>query len=212
MSDLEERIARFENMAQADPDNDMAHFSLANAYLQAERFAEAATSFQRCLELNADMSKAYQLAGEAMIKAGWTDQAARTLEAGYRVAAGKGDLMPKNAIVELLASIGREPPELPAEVEDRARQAAEGGAFVCARTGRPGTQLPDPPMRGPVGQWIYENISAETWRDWLGQGTKVINELRLDLSREADQKVYDEHMCEYLGIDPALQKELTGKA
>jgi Fe-S cluster biosynthesis and repair protein YggX len=212
MSDLEERIARFRNMAQADPDNDMAHFSLANAYLQAGRFAEAARSFQRCLELNPDMSKAYQLAGEAMIKAGWTDRAVETLEAGYRVAAGKGELMPKNAIGELLASIGRQPPELSAAVEARAEQAAEGEAFICARTGRPGTQLPDPPFRGPVGQWIYENISAETWRDWLGQGTKIINELRLDLSREADQKVYDEHMCAYLGIDPELQKKLTKQA
>jgi Fe-S cluster biosynthesis and repair protein YggX len=211
MSDLEERIARFENMAQADPDNDMAHFSLASAYLQAGRFAEAATSFQRCLQLNPDMSKAYQLAGEAMIGAGWTDRAVQTLEAGYRAAAGKGDLMPKNAIAELLASIGREPPELSADIEMQAQQAGEDGAFICARTGRPGTQLPDPPFRGPVGQWIYEHISAETWRDWLGQGTKVINELRLDLSREADQKVYDEHMFEYLGIDPELRQELTGK-
>ena len=35
MTDLEQRIAQFENMAQADPDNEMAHFSLGNAYLQA---------------------------------------------------------------------------------------------------------------------------------------------------------------------------------
>ena len=212
MSDIDERIARFEHMAQADPDNDMAHFSLGNAYLQAGRFAEAAASLQRCLELNADMSKAYQLAGEAMIKAGWTDQAVEILNRGYEVAAGKGDLMPRNAIAELLTSIGRQPPTLSADVEAQARQAAEGGAFLCKRSGRAGTQLPEPPFRGPVGQWIYENISAETWREWLGQGTKVINELHLDLSRETDQNVYDQHMCEYLGIDAELHKQLTEKA
>lgn len=212
MSELEERIGRFEKMAQADPDNDMAHFSLGNALLQAGRFAEAAARLQRCLELNPDMSKAYQLAGEAMIKAGWSDRAVETLNAGHEIAAAKGDLMPKKAIAELLRSVGKEPPALPAEIEAQAKQAGEGGAFICKRTGRPGTQLPDPPFRGPVGQWIFENISAETWRDWLGQGTKVINELRLDLSREADQKVYDEHMCEYLGIDAELKKQLTGQA
>ena len=212
MSELEERIGRFEKMAQADPDNDMAHFSLGNALLQAGRFAEAASSLQRCLELNPDMSKAYQLAGEAMIKAGWTDRAVQTLNAGYQVAAGKGELMPKNAIAQLLTSIGRRPPELAAETQAQAKQAAEGGGFLCKRTGRPGTQLPDPPFRGPVGRWIHENISAQTWQAWLGQGTKIINELRLDLSRETDQKVYDEHMCEYLGIDAELLKQLTAEA
>jgi Fe-S cluster biosynthesis and repair protein YggX len=212
MSEIDERIARFEHMAQADPDNDMAHFSLGNAYLQAARFAEAAGCFQRCLELNAEMSKAYQLAGEAMIKAGWADQAVEILNQGYEVASGKGDLMPRNAIAELLTSIGRQPPAVSAEVEAQARQAAEGGSFICRRSGRAGTQLPDPPFRGPVGRWIHENISAETWRQWLGQGTKVINELRLDLSREADQNVYDQHMFEYLGIDEALHKQLTEKA
>ena len=42
MIDIDERISRFETMAQADPDNDMAHFSLGSAYLQADRAAEAA--------------------------------------------------------------------------------------------------------------------------------------------------------------------------
>ena len=72
--------------------------------------------------------------------------------------------------------------------------------------------MDDPPMRGEMGQWIYENISAETWREWIAMGTKVINELRLDFSRDQDQAVYEQHMCEYLGIDPALHEELVGKA
>ena len=200
-STLDERIAQFENMAQADPENEMAHFSLGNAYLQAGRAAEAASSMERCIELNPEMSKAYQLAGQAMIDAGWTDKAVAILEKGFEVAASKGDLMPRDAMAELLESIGRTPPSLSAEVEQKAAELAASGAFVCSRTGRPGSQLPDPPMRGPMGQWIYEHISAETWREWIGQGTKVINELRLDFSREEDQMTYEEHMCEYLGID-----------
>jgi Fe-S cluster biosynthesis and repair protein YggX len=206
---LDDRIARFENMAEADPDNDMAHFSLGNAYLQAGRAAEAGRSLLRCIELNPDMSKAYQLAGEALIKAGWTDQAAETLEKGYEVAAGKGDLMPRDAIAELLESIGRTPPALSAEAEQQAAERAASGTFVCRRTGRPGTQLPGPPMRGRVGAWIHANISAETWNAWIGQGTKVINELRLDFSREQDHETFDEHMCEHLGMEPERVRELT---
>ncbi len=212
MTDLNERIAQFEHMAREDPDNDMAHFSLGSAYFQAGRHAEAAKSLRRCLELNNEMSKAYQLAGEALIECGDEAAAAGLLTAGYEVAARKGDVMPKNAMGELLARIGREPPQLGADVEAEASQLKESGAFVCQRTGRKGTQLPDPPMRGALGQWIYENISAETWHEWVGQGTKVINELRLDFSREEDQHVYDTHMCEYLGIDDALYEQLTAKA
>jgi Fe-S cluster biosynthesis and repair protein YggX len=63
-----------------------------------------------------------------------------------------------------------------------------------------------------VGQWIFDTISAETWRDWIGQGTKVINELRLDFSRDSDQEIYDRHMREYLGIDDELLAQLRAPA
>lgn len=212
MPTLEERIAQFQHMAEADPDNEMAHFSLGNAFLQAGRHGEAAVSFERCVELNPDMSKAYQLAGEAMIGAGWEDKAVVILERGYEVAASKGDLMPKNAIVDALKSIGRDEPRLEPEVEEAAERLRASGTFVCTRTGRPGSKLESPPMRGPIGEWIQEHISAETWRDWIGQGTKVINELRLDFSREQDQETYDRHMHEFLGIDEALLNTLRSDA
>ena len=211
MSSLDERIAQFEHMAAEDPDNDMAHFSLGSAYLQAQRPAEAARSLRRCIELNAGMSKAYQLAGQALLDAGDEAGAVELLEQGYEVAAGKGDVMPKSEIGAILTGLGRPLPDLGVEVEAAAERLKQSGAFVCQRTGRPGTKLPDPPMRGPVGQWIYDNIAAETWQDWIGQGTKVINELRLDFSREEDQDVYDQHMRDYLGIDAELYEQLTSK-
>jgi Fe-S cluster biosynthesis and repair protein YggX len=67
-----------------------------------------------------------------------------------------------------------------------------------------------PPFKGPVGDWIGANISKETFEDWVAQGTKVINELRLDLSRDEDEAVYDAHMREFLGIDDELYERLTG--
>ncbi len=205
---LEQRIAQFENMTAADPDNDMAHFSLGNAYLQAGRAAEAAQSFERTTELNPDMSKAFQMAGEAMIKAGWEDRAVAVLEAGWKVAATRGDLMVRDAIADRLVSIGRPAPELDASTKKEAEAFAASGSFVCRRTGRAGTQMEHPPFKGPVGAWIEANISSETWNDWIGQGTKVINELRLDFSRDEDQEVYDRHMREFLGIDDDLLAEL----
>ncbi|MBL0927843.1 MAG: Fe(2+)-trafficking protein [Phycisphaerales bacterium] len=206
--ELEKRIAQFENMAQADPTNDMAHFSLGSAYLQAQRFADAAMSFLRCTEVNPDMSKAFQLGGEAMIKAGDKRRAEAFLQQGYRVAALRGDLMPKKAIASLLQSLGAAVPE----VKGAPEPVAPPGSFICQKTGRPGTRLERQPFKGPVGAWIQDNISSETWKDWIAQGTKVINELRLDLSRDEDAETYDRYMREYLGIDEALLVQLTGKS
>jgi len=207
-----DRIAQFEKMASADPSNEMAHFSLGNAYLQVGRYAESAQSLERCIAINPEMSKAYQLCGQAMIGAGWEDKAVAVLMTGYDVAARKGDRLPQEAIAGMLRSIGREPPKVERPVDAAAEALRASGVFVCGRTGRPGSKLPSPPFRGPVGQWIFDHVSAETWRDWIGQGTKVINELRLDFSRDSDQEIYDRHMREYLGIDDELLAQLRTTA
>lgn len=204
--DITQRIAQFENMVQADPDNDMAHFSLGSAYSQAGRHAEAAESFLRCIEHNPTMSKAYQLAGAAWVAAGDAQRAADVLTRGYIVAAKRGDLMPRKAIAELLEQLGQPLPDVQPQ-----QTKASGGGFICQRTGRPGTKMDRPPFRGPVGEWIAANISKETFDAWIGQGTKVINELRLDLSRDQDGEIYDQHMREYLGIDQDLLDQLEGR-
>lgn len=200
--DASERIAQFRNMAEADPTNEMAHFSLGNALLQAGQAAEAAASLQRCIDLQPRMSKAYQLAGQALERAGRKDDAVRVLTKGYEVAASRGDAMPARAMAEMLTQLGAPVPEVKAESKAAETQ---GGSFVCQRTGRPGTQLSKPPFRGPLGQHIYETISAETWKQWVGQGTKVINELRLDLSRDDHARIYDQHMIEFLGLEEFVQ-------
>ena len=204
MNSPEERIAQFENMATADPDNEMAHFSLGNAYLQAGRAAEAAVSFERCIELNPEMSKAYQLAGESLIKAGWSDRAVEVLNTGYVIAARRGEQLPRQAMDQLFEELGRKAPTLDEEVEAEAARRASSGTFTCGRTGRDGTQLEAPPFKGSVGEWIQANIAAETWQEWIDQGTKVINELRLDLSRDEDSAAYDQHMHEFLGVPSEL--------
>ena len=66
-----------------------------------------------------------------------------------------------------------------------------------------------PPFKGPVGAWIFDHISQETFDTWIKQGTKVINEMRLDLSRDQDADTYDKQMREYLGIDEEMYEKLT---
>ena len=210
--DLTQRIAQFQNMAEADPTNEMAHYSLGNAYVQAERFRDAAECFIRCTELVPDMSKAFQLAADNLIKAGDEERAYRVLVQGYEVATLRGDLMPKRAMGELFQKIGRTPPEVAGAPPEPVAGPTPDGSFVDSKTGRAGTKMTSPPFKGPVGKWISENISQETWRDWIGQGTKVINELRLDLSKDADTETYDRYMRDYLGIDDAMYAQLSGKS
>lgn len=225
--DIEKRIAQFQNMAQADPENEMAHFSLGKALMDAGRHDQAAQCFVRCTELAPQMSKAFQLASECFIKIGQVDMGAQLATRGFTIAAERGDLMPKNAMGDILTKLGRPVPEVAAKkpgagkgdmdlLSSGAPKKYDGpipaGAFVCQRTGRPGTKMAKPPFRGPVGEWIMQNITKETFDVWIGQGTKVINELRLDLSREQDEAVYDQHMREYLGIDDELHTRLTGAA
>ncbi len=227
MSDLDKRIAQFQNMAQADPDNEMAHFSLGQALVQAGRQAEAAESFIRCTELVPGMSKAYQLAAEALVKAGDRDRAAQFAVRGFTIAAERGDLLPKNALADILKQLGRDLPDVvtkgaaagrpdgisllggAAEAGPRPDPASfPAGTFIDHRTGRPGTRMAKPPFRGRLGTWIHEHISQESFDAWIRQGTKVINELRLDLSREQDAEAYDEHMREFLGIDADLYAKI----
>lgn len=208
--DLEERIARFEALVVEDPENDMAYFSLGGAYNQAGQYEKAASAYLRCTELNPSMSKAYQLAGAALMAAQDTGRAAEVLAEGYAVAAERGDFMPQKAMGELLEKLGAPVPEVTAKP---AGAPVGAGGFICRKTGRPGTKMDGPPFRGPVGEWIAANISRETFHDvWLPTGTKVINELRLDLTRDADGEVYDHAMRAFLGIDSAMYRELTGKA
>lgn len=219
---LAARISQFENMAQADAANEMAHFSLGRAYAEAGRHKDAADSFIRCTQLVPDMSKAFQLAGENLVKAGDHERAADILAEGYEVAAKKGDFMPKAAIAALLKQIGRPVPQVAgAAPEPEGGAAGAGlapgaplppGMMLCRQSGRPGGRMARPPFKGPIGQWIQDNITAETWRAWIGQGTKVINELRLDLSRDKDAETYDQHMREFLGIDEAVLAEINSKS
>jgi len=204
------RIAQFENMTQADPTNEMAHFSLGRAYAEAGRPADAARSYLRCIELVPDMSKAYQLAGESLVKAGETERAKSVLRQGHTIAAGKGDLMPKAAIARMLGDLG-EPvtdsaPAVGSATQDDTGGPVPPGMIRCRQSGRIGTRMTRPPFRGRLGEWIAANISKESFDAWIRQGTKVINEMRLDLSREKDQEVYDQHMREFLGVD---EKELA---
>ena len=200
MATIQERIQQWEQMAAAAPD-DMAFFSLGNAYREAERYDDAVGAYTRAIELNNGMSRAYQFIGQCLIKLDRADSAADYLEQGYKTAAQRGDVMPQKAIASLLTEkLNRELPDISEIEAEKAEIEASGDMILDRRTGSAQPKLPDPPMRGPVGEFIFENFGQDTWREWIRQGTKVINELRLDFSDPNQQDVYEKYMFEWLGI------------
>lgn len=75
----------------------------------------------------------------------------------------------------------------------------------CVKLGQEAPGLDFPPMKGELGQRIYNEISAEAWKGWLRHSTMVINELRLNPSEPEGQKVLREQLEQYLfgdGIAP----------
>ena len=183
MNDIQDKIERFQNMATADPSNDMAHFSLGSAYLDAERYEEAATSFEECVKLNSEMTRAMELGGVALLQLGKTDEAKELLTQGYEQAATRGEMRVKDGIATAMEEAGFELPEV-----ETAKKT---------QTGKP---LEEAPLPGAVGKWILENVDATIWNAWIDQGTKVINELRLDFSREEDQQSFEDYMIDFLGV------------
>ncbi len=202
--EVTERITQFEALVAEDASNDMAHFSLGNAYAEAERHREAATSFERCIAINMNLSRAYQLAAEQYLAMEDIANALPLMRDGFDIAQRNGDLKVKDTIESMFEKIGEAPPAAP--VADDADVPA--GTFVCSRTRRAGAQLEKLPFKGAMGQWIFDHIAKETWDAWIAQGTKVINELRLDLSRDEDSQTYDQHMEDYLGITADVKKGL----
>lgn len=50
---------------------------------------------------------------------------------------------------------------------------------MCAKIKEQMEGLDFPPFPGELGKKVFENVSKEAWKQWLGQQTILINEYRL---------------------------------
>jgi Fe-S cluster biosynthesis and repair protein YggX/predicted TPR repeat methyltransferase len=197
MADLSARIDQFRKMTEADPENELGHFSLGNALLESGDAAGAVVSFRRVLELKPQISKVYQLLGKAQLKLGQKDEAIDTLKRGATIAHERGDMIVKRDLLAQLGEFGIDMPELHVQ---REVQVGEG-QVLCKRCGQVGGRLPRPPFKNAFGQEIQANTCANCWREAIAMGTKVINELRLPMSDPQASKVWDQHIREFLNLD-----------
>jgi Fe-S cluster biosynthesis and repair protein YggX len=190
------QLDEMKQRAEADPNDEIAHFSLGRALLDAGQPADAAKALQRVIALNPNIAKAYQLLGDAQIKTGHRDFAITTLTEGIHIAHRRGDLMPKNEMIKMLEGLGAPVPQF----ADPKTAAVSAGEVFCKRHGAVGPKLEKPPFRNDFGKEIYENICANCWKEAIAFGTKVINELRLPLADPQAQKAWDQHIREFLNL------------
>jgi len=205
MSQLQDRIAQFRKMANDDPENELGHYRLGQLLAEAGQHQEAVRSFRRTLELSPQFSKVFQLLGASLIQLGQRPEAVRVLRDGFAVADERGDTIPRDEMVKLLVQLGEQAP-VPKKSWGEPGPSGTGGGFRCQRpgcmAGSRARQLPSPPMNDDVGRRIQANICADCWTEWFrNYSIKVINEMRLDLSTEKGQEVYDQIMREFLGFE-----------
>jgi Fe-S cluster biosynthesis and repair protein YggX len=76
-------------------------------------------------------------------------------------------------------------------------QNASGHKVFCVKFQREMPGLDEPPFDSPLGQRIYDNVSAEAWKLWGDYCKMVLNEYRLNPASRSDQEVILKYMEDY---------------
>ena len=68
----------------------------------------------------------------------------------------------------------------------------------CAKSGQEAEGLDYVPYPGELGQRIYDRISKQSWQEWVGHQTMLINEYRLTPIDPKARKFLEEEMEKFL--------------
>ena len=69
--------------------------------------------------------------------------------------------------------------------------------IFCKKLQKEMVSLAMPPMPGPKGQEILENISQEAWDQWKSHQTTLIYEKHLDMSNQENRQWLIEQMDKF---------------
>jgi Fe-S cluster biosynthesis and repair protein YggX len=72
---------------------------------------------------------------------------------------------------------------------------------LCSRYKKTLPGLEKAPFGGDLGRRIYENVSAQAWREWKEEmQIKVLNEYRLNMADSKDYQVMLDQMMIFLNL------------
>jgi Fe-S cluster biosynthesis and repair protein YggX len=60
----------------------------------------------------------------------------------------------------------------------------------CVKLGREAEGMEKPPIKGELGQRVFEQVSKDGWKQWIAHSTMLINELRLDFNDPKAQQIW----------------------
>jgi Fe-S cluster biosynthesis and repair protein YggX len=67
----------------------------------------------------------------------------------------------------------------------------------CIKLGEELPGLDSPPSPTELGRKVYENVSVQSWKEFLEHFKMVINEYHLDLTSPMADQVFEQKMQEY---------------
>jgi len=118
----------------------------------------------------------------AVINPGWAD-AGLPIETGSPAGRSYRDLKPRapeeDKPVETPRVINLDM-DLPEDAEGMNRFASRRRKVLCFKLGRELPGLKRRPYPGPLGERIFNEISAEAWNDWVEHSKMIINEYRIN--------------------------------
>ena len=82
----------------------------------------------------------------------------------------------------------------------------------CVKMGEELDGLDFLPFPGELGQKVFDHVSKEAWKQWLGQQTILINEYRLSSLDPKARSFLTEEMQKYLFNDEDLDMPEEFKA
>jgi Fe-S cluster biosynthesis and repair protein YggX len=67
----------------------------------------------------------------------------------------------------------------------------------CVKLGREAEGLEKQPIKGELGERVFNSVSKDAWKMWLEHSKMLINEYRLDLMSEAGQRIWMTELEKY---------------
>ena len=78
------------------------------------------------------------------------------------------------------------------------RELLMARTVYCVVLGAEAPGLDRVPHPGELGQRIYENVSAEGWKQWIERQTMIINENGLSTIDPASLEILEQHMLGFI--------------
>lgn len=60
----------------------------------------------------------------------------------------------------------------------------------CVKLGKELPGLDKPPVRGELGERVFQGVSKEAWKMWIGHSTMLINEYRLEAGTPEAMRIW----------------------